>query len=77
MAPLAGVPTHLDKLDLSAPRDPQKLRAQYKVCLWGVGGVGWRRGCAGTIQGAWGGAGGMLGSTEGVVLGGLAAWAGR
>ena len=27
----AGVPTHLDKLDLGAHRDPQLLRAQFKV----------------------------------------------
>lgn len=28
---LPAVPTHLDKLDLGAHRDPQRLRAQYKV----------------------------------------------
>jgi hypothetical protein len=28
---LPAVPTHLDKLDLGAHRDPQRLRSQYKV----------------------------------------------
>ncbi|PSC68988.1 nipped-B B isoform X2 [Micractinium conductrix] len=31
VAPLAGVPTHLDKLQLGAHRDPEQMRAQYKV----------------------------------------------
>ncbi|PRW45458.1 nipped-B isoform X2 [Chlorella sorokiniana] len=31
VSPLAGVPTHLDKLDLAAHRDPEKIRAQYKL----------------------------------------------
>ena len=35
MSAAAGVPTHLDKLDLGAHRDPEKLRAQFKV---GAGG---------------------------------------
>lgn len=43
MAPLAGVPTHLDKLDLRAHRDPEALRAQYKVG-WALGRDG--LGCA-------------------------------
>ena len=29
---LPAVPTHLDKLDLRAHRDPECLRQQYKVC---------------------------------------------
>ena len=28
VSPLAGVPTHLDKLDLAAHRDPEKIRQQ-------------------------------------------------
>lgn len=28
VSPLAGVPTHLDKLDLSAHKDPEKIRQQ-------------------------------------------------
>lgn len=49
---LAGVPTHLDKLDLSAHKDPEKIRQQ--VLTWMVqGGAGWCRartstGCAET-----------------------------
>lgn len=34
MSPLAGVPTHLDKLDIRAPKDPERIRIQYKVG-WG------------------------------------------
>ena len=48
VAPLAGVPTHLDKLDLEAPCGLDKARAQYKV------------GCAGERERerSWEGAGG-------------------
>lgn len=45
VSPLAGVPTHLDKLDLAAAKDPEKMRTQYKVGggVGGGGGSQWAR----------------------------------